>query len=111
MPLATIILTIIKKTFSPLTLLVCAAIVIIMLVIDYSNRSNMVVYNDEKIALLGMFGSPKEYSWDNLIAVYSGDDTMRLEFSNGKKLYINLEYDGINEFMMYLDSVCEKKGI
>ncbi|MGN0579459.1 MAG: hypothetical protein ACI4JE_01180 [Ruminococcus sp.] len=109
LPLAIIIITLIKKTFSPVTLLVCAGVAVIMLVIDYSNRSNMVVYNDEQIALLGMFGQPKYYRWDKLSAVYSGDETMRLEFSDGRKLYINLEYDGVNEFIAYLDSVTENQ--
>lgn len=111
LPIATIILTIVKKTFSPITLLVCAGIILVMLVIDYSNRSNMIVYNDEKIALLNMLGKHKVYLWANLSAVYSGSTDMRLEFSDGRKLYINLEYDGVPELREKLDEVCERNGL
>lgn len=111
LPVATLILTLVKKTFSPVTLLVCVGIAAVMLIIDYSNRSNMVVYNDEKIALLNMLGSPKVYLWDKLSAVYSGNTDMRLEFSDGKKFYINLEYDGVSELREKLSEVCERNGL
>lgn len=109
LPIATVIITIVKGTFSPITLLVCAGIAAVMLGIDYSNRSNMVVYNYEQIALLGMFGKPKIYRWEKLSAVYHGDETMRIEFSDGKKLYINMEYDGVSEFIAFVNSIMEKK--
>lgn len=111
LPIVTIILTIVKKTFSLSTLLFCIGIVLVMLVIDYSNRSNMVVYNDEKIALLNMLGSPKVYLWSELSAVYSGSTDMRLEFNGGKKLYINLEYDGVAEFREKLDEIYERNEL
>ncbi len=111
LPIVTIILTIVKKTFSLSTLLFCIGIVLVMLVIDYSNRSNMVVYNDEKIALLNMLGSPKVYLWSELSAVYSGSTDMRLEFNGGKKLYINLEYDGVAEFREKLEKIYERNGL
>ncbi len=107
LPAALIILTLIKDTFSPATLLVCAGIVIVALAIDYSNRSNVVAYDSEQIALLGMFGKAKIYRWEKLSSVSTGDTTMRLDFSDGSKLYINMEYDGINEFIAYLNSVTE----
>lgn len=103
LPVLLIILTLVKKTFSPATLLVCAGIILIMLGIDCSNRSNVVAYDNEQIALLGMFGQPKLYRWDRLSAVYTGDNTMRLEFSDEKKLYINLEYDGADQFLALID--------
>lgn len=111
LPIVTIILTIVKKTFSLSTLLFCIGIVLVMLVIDYSNRSNMVVYNDEKIALLNMLGSPKVYLWSELSAVYSGSTDVRLEFNGGKKLYINLEYDGVAEFREKLDEIYERNEL
>ncbi len=109
LPIALIIVTILKGTFSPMTLLVCAGIIIILLGIDYSNRSNMVIYNHEQIVLTKMFGKPTLYRWDMLKDVYNSTDTMRMEFSDGKKLYINMEYDGISEFITFLNSITENK--
>lgn len=110
-PVAVIIVTLVKGTFSPMILVVCVAAVVVALGIDYSNRSNVVAYNDEKIALFDMLGKPKIYLWDDLNAVFSGKDSMRLEFKTGKKLYINLEYDGVDDFIAYLGKICEKNGI
>ncbi len=109
LPVALIIVTLVKGTFSPATLLVCAGVIIVALGIDYSNRSNVVAYDNEQIALLGMFGKAKYYRWENLSSVNTGDGTMRLDFSDGSKLYINMEYDGINEFIAYLNSITEEK--
>lgn len=109
LPVGLIILTLIKGSFSPVTLLVCAGIAAIILAIDYSNRSNVVAYDSEQIALLGMFGKAVIYRWENLSSINTGGTTMRLDFSDGKKLYINMEYDGINEFIAYLNSVTEEK--
>lgn len=107
-PAALIVITLIKGTFSAATLAVCAGIVLIMLGIDYSNRCNMVVYDNEQLALLGMLGSPKYYRWDMLTSVQESPETMRLDFSDGKKLYINMEYDGIEEFYAFLNSMREE---
>lgn len=111
LPAALIIITLVKKTFSPFTLICCAAAAAVMLGIDYSNRSNRVVWDDERLALLGIFGVSKEYQWNQLSAVYSGSGMMRLEFSNKTKLYINPEYDGIDEFMKKIDAVRGQNGM
>lgn len=110
LPIALIVITLIKRTFSFATLLMCAGIVLVALAIDYSNRSNIVVYDNEQIALLGMFGKATIYRWENLTSVQSGNNaSMRLDFSDGKKLYINMEYDGINKFIACLNGIIEKK--
>lgn len=110
LPITLIVITLIKGTFSFATLLVCAGIVLVALAIDYSNRSNIVAYDNEQIALLGMFGKATIYRWENLTSVQSGNNaSMRLDFSDGKQLYINMEYDGINEFIACLNGIIEKK--
>ncbi|MDD5947693.1 MAG: hypothetical protein PUC41_07885 [Oscillospiraceae bacterium] len=109
LPIALIAVTLIKGTFSPATLLVCAGIVVVAFGIDYSNRSNIVAYSKEQIALLGMFGKVTTYRWEDLTSVMSDNSSMRLDFAGGKKLYINMEYDGINAFITYLNSITESK--
>ncbi|MGN0648612.1 MAG: hypothetical protein ACI4J3_08295 [Oscillospiraceae bacterium] len=109
LPIALIAVTLIKGTFSPATLLVCAGIVVVAFGIDYSNRSNIVAYGKEQIALLGMFGKVTTYRWEDLTSVMSDNSSMRLDFAGGKKLYINMEYDGINAFITYLNSITESK--
>ncbi len=109
LPIALIAVTLIKGIFSPATLLVCAGIVVVAFGIDYSNRSNIVAYGKEQIALLGMFGRVTTYRWDDLTSVMSDNSSMRLDFAGGKKLYINMEYDGINAFITYLNSITESK--
>lgn len=83
-PVALIIFTLIKGNFSVTTLIICAIIAVIMLGIDYSNRSNMVVWNNEQIALLKMFGNAVYYRWDNLSAAQNSESTLRLDFTDGK---------------------------
>lgn len=109
LPIALIAVTLIKGTFSPATLLVCAGIVVVAFGIDYSNRSNIVAYGKEQIALLGMFGKVTTYRWEDLTSVMSDNSSMRLDFAGDKKLYINMEYDGINAFITYLNSITESK--
>lgn len=109
LPIALIAVTLIKGTFSPATLLVCAGIVAVAFGIDYSNRSNIIAYSKEQIALLGMFGKVTTYRWEDLTSVMSDNSSMRLDFAGGKKLYINMEYDGINAFITYLNSITESK--
>lgn len=98
-PAAVLVITLVKGTFKPLTIPVLLVIAGIILVLDYTNIKNKVVWNDEKIAFLQAFAKPREYVWENLSAIYSGGEEMRLEFDDGKKLYITLKYDGMDRFV------------
>ncbi len=108
-PVAVLVLTLVKGTFQPVTIPVLIGIAAIILVLDYTNISNKVLYNDTKIAFLQAFSKPKEYNWEDLNAIYSGEEEMRLEFDNNTKLYIALKYDGIESFIEKAQSVYEMK--
>lgn len=98
-PAAVLVITLVRGTFKSLTVPVLLVIAGIILVLDYTNIKNKVVWNDEKIAFLQAFAKPREYVWENLSAIYSGGEEMRLEFDDGKKLYITLKYDGMDRFI------------
>ncbi len=108
-PIAVLVITLVKGTFKPITIPVLLFIAAVILVLDYTNIKNKVVWNDKKIALIQAFSKPKEYLWENLSEVYSGSDQMRLEFDDGKKLYIALQYDGIERFIQKTDEVYHRK--
>ena len=108
-PVVVLVITLVKGTFKPFTILVLLLIAAIILVLDYTNISNKVLYNDEKIAFLQAFSKPKEYYWENLSAIYSSNENMRLEFDNNTKLYIALSYDGVDKFIEKAQSVYEMK--
>lgn len=99
LPVAVLIITLVKGTFKLFTVPVLIVIAGIILVLDYTNVKNKVVWNNEKIAFLQAFATPREYIWENLSAIYSGSEEMRLEFDDGKKLYIALKYDGTERFI------------
>lgn len=100
-PLALLIVTIVKGTFSPVTILIMLGIALIILGFDVFTRSNMILYNEYKIALVpSIIEKPIYYEWNNVTAVLFGNmDMGRLEFNNGKKLEFNRTYDGIDEFL------------
>lgn len=108
-PVAVLVITLVKGTFKPLTIPVLLIIAGIILVLDYTNVKNKVVWNDEKIAFLQAFAKPCEYVWENLSAIYSGGEEMRLEFDDGKKLYIALKYDGTERFIQKAQEVYDAK--
>ncbi|MCM1330811.1 MAG: hypothetical protein NC253_15425 [Ruminococcus sp.] len=108
-PVAVLVITLVRGTFKPLTIPVLLVIAGIILVLDYTNVKNKVVWNDEKIAFLQAFAKPKEYIWENLSAIYSGGEEMRLEFDDGKKLYIALKYDGTDRFIEKAEEVYNGK--
>lgn len=108
-PVAVLVITLVKGTFKPFTIPVLLVIAGIILVLDYTNIKNKVVWNDEKIAFLQAFEKPKEYIWENLSAIYSGSEEMRLEFDDGKKLYIALKYDGTDRFIEKAHEVYDAK--
>lgn len=108
-PVVVLVITLVKGTFKPFTILILLLIAAIILVLDYTNTSNKVLYNDEKIAFLQAFSKPKEYYWENLSAIYSSNENMRLEFDNNTKLYIALSYDGVDKFIEKAQSVYEMK--
>lgn len=108
-PIAVLIITLVRGTFKPLTIPVLLVIAGIILVLDYTNVKNKVVWNNEKIAFLQAFAKPREYVWENLSAIYSGGEEMRLEFDDGKKLYIALKYDGTDRFIEKAQEVYSAK--
>lgn len=108
-PIAVLAVTLVKGTFKPFTIPVLIVIAGIILVLDYTNVKNRVVWNDEKIAFLQAFAKPREYIWENLSAIYSGGEEMRLEFDDGKKLYITLKYDGMDRFIEKAEEVYNAK--
>lgn len=108
-PVAVLIITLVKGTFKPATIPVLLIIAAIILVLDYTNTANKVLYNDKKIAFLQAFSKPKLYNWEDLNAIYSGEDSMRLEFDNNTKLYVALSYDGVDEFTRKASEVYEMK--
>ena len=108
-PVVVLVITLVKGTFKPFTIPVLLLIAAIILVLDYTNTSNKVLYNDEKIAFLQAFSKTKEYYWENLSAIYSSNENMRLEFDNNTKLYIALSYDGVDKFIEKAQSVYEMK--
>lgn len=99
-PVALLIVTLIKGTFTPLTILIMLGIAVVFLGFDISTSSNMILYDNERIALVSsILSKPVYYEWKNLTAVLFGKELGRLEFSNGKKLEFNRNYDGVNEFL------------
>ncbi len=108
-PIAVLVITLVRNTFKPVTIPVLLVIAAVILILDYTNTRNKVVWNNEKIALIQAFSKPKEYLWENLTAIYSGSDQMRLEFDDGKKLYVALAYENIEMFIEKAETVYETK--
>ena len=107
-PVALLIVTLVKGTFNPVTILIMLGIAVVFLGFDISTRSNMMLYNDERIALVSsILSKPVYYEWKNLTAVLFGKELGRLEFSDGKKLEFNRNYDGIDEFLAMADKYSE----
>ncbi|MCM1024205.1 MAG: hypothetical protein NC395_09125 [Prevotella sp.] len=108
-PAAVLIITLVNGTFNAMTIPVLLIIAAVILALDYANTRSRVVWNSEKIALIQAFSKPKEYMWENLSAIYSSESEMRLEFDDGKKLYVVLAYENIEMFVEKAEQVYEAK--
>lgn len=105
LPVALLIITLIKGTFAAPTVLICLVIAAVFLVLDLSTSSNLIFYDDEQIALIGsLLEKPVYYRWDACIAVYYGNELARLEFSDSKPLEFNRKYEGAKELEAYAET-------
>lgn len=109
LPVALLVFTLVKGTFAVPTVLICLAIAVVFLGLDLFTSSNLIFYDDERIALIGSFlEKPVYYRWDACVAVYYGNELARLEFSDSKPLEFNRKYEGAGELEAYAEARTSK---